>query len=90
LKAIEAEAQALMIAHQTDAVVTVPKSYWPRAIATLGPEGVTVSRDGVEILMKPDFDGGWGYSVPRNEREPLEPAGRFSDLGQSVYWYHPY
>jgi hypothetical protein len=70
--------------------VLVPKSRWPRVIASLRPEFVSIYPDGVDIMTKPYFDGGWGYFVARNERKPPEPAGRFSALGVGVYWYHPY
>jgi hypothetical protein len=97
LKAIKAESQILMLTEQPvtygtvpKVIVTVPKSRWPRVIASLKPEWVTVFPDGVDIMIKPFFDGGWGYFVPRSEREPPEPAGRYSELGQGVYWYHPY
>jgi hypothetical protein len=79
-----------MMTHPTKAYATLPKGQWPHAIAALGPELVTVYEDGVEILIKPGFDGGWGYLVPRSQREPPEPAARYSYLGQGVYWYHPY
>jgi len=97
LTAIKAESQILMVTERavtfgtvTKAIVTVPKSRWPRVIASLKPEWVIVDQDGVNIVIKPFFDGGWGYFVPRSEREPPEPAGRYSELGQGVYWYHPY
>lgn len=90
LKAIKAESQILMVTQPTKTYATVPKSRWPFIIASLNPEGVTVFPDGVDIVIKPYFDGGWGYFVPRSEREPPKPVGRFSELGQGVYWYHPY
>jgi ribonuclease BN (tRNA processing enzyme) len=58
LKAIKAEAQALMMTHTGRAYSTIPKSRWPRAIAALRPETVTIYEDGINILMKPEFDGG--------------------------------
>lgn len=58
LKAIKAEAQALMTTHTGRAYATIPKSRWPRAIAALRPETVTIYEDGINILMKPEFDGG--------------------------------
>lgn len=90
LAAIKAEARMLLLVHPTGASTTVPKRQWPYAIASLEPEHVTVYPDGVDISTKPYFDGGWGYFVSRDEREPPEPAGRFSKLGQGIYWYHPY
>jgi hypothetical protein len=88
LRAIEAESRILMATDPTSSHA-VPKSRWPLHIASLGPARVTIDPSGVDILVKPYFDGGWGYFVPRNRREPPEPAGRFSALGQGVYWYRP-
>lgn len=89
LKAIKAESQALMTRiADTDAVV--PRSRWPRVIASLNPKGVTVHQDGVDIMIKPYFDGGWGYFVPKDGRKAPQPEGRYSMLGHGVYWYHPY
>lgn len=90
LAAINAEARMLMLAHPAETSTTVPKRQWPYAIASLEPERVTVYPDGVDISTKPYFDGGWGYFVSRDERESPEPTGRFSKLGQGIYWYHPY
>jgi hypothetical protein len=90
LKAIQAESRTLMTTHSGETALDVPKSRWPRVIASLEPEFVMVFPDGVEILIKPDFDGGWGYHVPRNERQPPEPAGRYWALSHGVYWFHPY
>lgn len=90
LAAINAESRILMLAHPIDASTTVPKRQWPYAIASLKPENVTVYPHGVDISMKPYFDGGWGYFVSRDERETPQPAGRFSKLGEGIYWYHPY
>lgn len=89
LAAIKAESQILMSLSVANHV-TVPKSQWPRFIASLEPEFVTVRPDGVDVMTVPDFDGGWGYFVPRSEREPPEPAGRFRELSHGIYWYHPY
>jgi hypothetical protein len=91
LKAIRAEAQVLMKTYPTRTdFVDVLKMRWPPVIARLEPELVLVAPDGVHILVKPYFDGGWGYFVPKNERELPDPPGRFSNLGQGVYWWHPY
>ena len=97
LKAIKAESQVLMATQRAETYgpvpkrhVTFPKNRWPQVIASLKPEWVAVFPDGVDIMIKPFFDGGWGYFVPRSEREPPEPAGRYSELGQGVYWHHPY
>lgn len=90
LKAIKADSEKLMRTWSTTSGGTVPKGEWPPSIAKLEPEFVTVYPDGVDIMTKPYFDGGWGYFVPRSDREPPEPAGRYSELGQGIYWYHPY
>jgi hypothetical protein len=89
LKAIRAEAEVLM-AKPSGQDRDLPKAAWPRTIAALRPEFVWVDSDGVEIMTKPYFDGGWGYFVPRDPRTPPEPAGRFEKAGEGVYWHHPY
>lgn len=89
LKEIEAEAKILMMS-PTDTHGVVPRDRWPRAIASLKPENVTVFQQGLEILVKPGFDGGWGYFVPKDERIRTEPEGRYTDVGHGVYWYRPY
>jgi hypothetical protein len=88
LKAIKAEAHTLMNSHPINADVT--KARWPREIASLRPEFVSIDEEGVYITTKAHFDGGWGYFVPRKERHLPEPAERFEDAGQGVYWWHPY
>ncbi|WP_176593433.1 hypothetical protein [Sphingobium sp. EM0848] len=88
LQAVHSEARTLTRA--TTSPVVLPKSQWPQAIASLEPENVTISSDGVDILMKPDFDGGSGYFIPSNDKELPEPKGRFAPVGKGVYWYHPY
>lgn len=90
LKVIQTEAQTLIKNTPMRASTTVPKSKWPQVIASLDPESVTVLTDGVDILIRRDFDGGWGYFVPINKQEIPEPKGRFAAVGQGVYWYHPY
>lgn len=88
LEAIKAESQRLMSIYpgSTD----VPKSRWPGTIASLDPEFVWVMPDGVHITTRAHFDGGWGYFVVRNERHRPEPADRFEEVAQGVYWWHPY
>jgi len=90
LKAIKAEALMLMKAYPPSADEYVPKSRWPRVIASLKPHSVLIYRDGVEVTTIPYFDGGWGYFVPRKERQLPEPVGRFEEAGEGVYWWHPY
>jgi hypothetical protein len=93
LKAIKAECQALLMIPPIEGTTysDVPKSRWPRVIASLKPEFVTILRPGVFITVVPYFDGGWGYFVPRSKRDQ-PPAGdqQFSEVGQGVYWFHPY
>ncbi|MEO9131474.1 MAG: hypothetical protein ABI240_09720 [Sphingomonas sp.] len=90
LKAINGEAQNLMASQPAETPVRVPKNRWPRGIAGLNPEGVTIFSSGVDIKVKAEFDDDWGYFVPRNELESPEPRERFSAIGQGVYWYVPY
>lgn len=78
----------LMRAYPAEA--EVPKPKWPRAIASLEPDFVSIYADGVHITTKAYFDGGWGYFVPRREQSPPEPVDRIEDVGQGVYWWHPY
>ena len=87
LRAIRAESQMLMNAYPADA--HVPKAQWPRAIASLEPEFVSIYPDGVHITTKPYFDGGWGYFVPRTARDLPGSGGRFEEVGQGVYWWRP-
>lgn len=89
LEAIHAEAKTL-IGAPTKSPVVLLRGRWPEAIASLKPETVTVSADGVDILMKPSFDGGSGYFIPSKDRKLPEPTGRFEPIGKGVYWYHPY
>jgi hypothetical protein len=97
LKAIAAECQHLMQTEPPDTdngpVPTysgVPRSRWPRVIASLNPVDVVVFRQGCDVLIKPMFDGGWGYFVPRTKGRLPEPRERYSDEGYGVYWFHPY
>jgi hypothetical protein len=88
LKAIKAEARTLMASHPIDG--RIAKSHWPPQIASLGPEFVSINEDGVHITTRAYFDGGWGYFVPRSERDLPEPGERFEEVGQGVFWWHPY
>ena len=90
LKDIRSESEVLMQGPAPKTYAAVPKGRWPSVITSLKPNSVTIFPDGVDIMMKPDFDGGWGYFVPRHERHLPEPVRRFSALGEGVYWYHPY
>ena len=88
LKAIKAESRALMKTHPIDS--DIPKARWPRAIASLEPELVSIDKAGVHLMTKAYFDGGWGYFVPRREQSLPEPVERFEEVGDGVYWWHPY
>lgn len=90
LKEIRAESEILMRGAPPKTYAAVPKARWPTNITNLRPYSVTVFPDGLEITMKPYFDGGWGYFVPRRGRNLPQPVGRFSALGEGVYWFHPY
>ncbi len=85
LQAIHTESQVLLRTHAVGTVKDIPKSRWPRTLSGLAPENVEVSQAGVDILIKPHFDGGWGYFVPRDKHVRLEPAGRYRSLGHGVY-----
>lgn len=90
LKEIRAESETLMRGAAPRTSTVVPKAGWPTEITSLRPYSVTVLPDGLEITMKPYFDGGWGYFVPRPGGNLPQPVGRFSGLGEGVYWFHPY
>ena len=71
--------------------IGVGKGQWPRAIASLSPQSVTVDPgQGVDIMTTEFFDGGWGYWVQPGNKKPPKPEGRFEYLGEDVYAYHPY
>lgn len=89
IKAIRAESLELIAAGPTGAFTTAPKGGWPPAIASLDPDSVSVEPDGVDIMIKPSFDGGWGYYIPRDERNVPRNPGT-SPLGHGVYWHRPY
>jgi hypothetical protein len=91
LKAIKAEAQSLVATHpiKPKGWVDVPKSEWPPVIASLQPYSVTVHTWGVDISIKPYFDGGWGYAVSRNKRDLPMLEKCWSEPGQGVFWHGP-
>jgi hypothetical protein len=90
LKAIKAESDALMTAHASKSSASLPKHLWPQFIARLEPDSVTVYPRGVNIKMKPGFDGGWGYEVPRRDKRDLLMLPEcYSDLGEGVFWHGP-
>lgn len=87
--AIKAESEAMMRTHSTKAL-KIPRKELPPVITGLRPVFVTVSPEGIDIVVKPYFDGGYGYYVPKDGRGPPEPVKRYSKLDDGIYWYHPY
>jgi hypothetical protein len=87
LAAIKSEAETLM---QARAQGSVPEADWTPAIAGLKPKFVTVYPEGVDIVTKPYFDGGYGYFVLRDGQHLPDPRERYSTLNHGVYWYRPY
>jgi hypothetical protein len=90
LAAIKTESAALMRAHPTKLDHPLPPTEWPHVIASLQPTFVTIDQEGVDILVKPDFDGGFGYYVLKKGQPLPGPPKRYSKLGDGIYWYHPY
>lgn len=90
LKAIRDESEILMKVHRVEADEEVPQARWPRSIASIEPQMVSINSDGVYITTKAYFDGGWGYFVPRQQRALPEPVERFEEVGQGIYWWEPY
>lgn len=90
LNAIKAAAQTIMETYPPDALQTVPETLWPPAIASLEPEHVMINAEGMHIMTKPFLDGGWGYLVVRGGHVAPEPEGRFREVAEGVYWWHPY
>ncbi|MDO7834948.1 hypothetical protein Q4610_07790 [Sphingobium sp. HBC34] len=62
---------------------------WPPSITGLKPEAVTVHPWGVEIIMKPYFDGGYGYAVPNSKSDLPMPSSCYSEIQQGIFWYGP-
>ncbi|WP_204338133.1 hypothetical protein, partial [Proteus mirabilis] len=67
----------------------VPENQLPPVAASLHPEWVTVHEWGVDIVIKPYFDGGWGYHVARSRRDLPMLDGCYSEVGQGVFWHGP-
>jgi hypothetical protein len=92
LRAIESEARSLMMNHPvspSNEWVDIPMNRWPPEIAGLKPEAVAVHHWGVDIMVKPNLDGGYGYAVPKNKRDLPMPAKCYSELHQGVFWHGP-
>ncbi|QGP78145.1 hypothetical protein [Sphingobium sp. CAP-1] len=92
LGAIRVEATSLMADHpiktQRDEI-DIPKEQWPKAIASLHPQSVVIRQSGVSILMKPYFDGGWGYDVPRDASTLPMPTKCYSEVSHGIFWHDP-
>ena len=85
------EARSLMANYPTkyQQGIDVSKDKWPPTIAALNPELVKVNEWGVDILVKPDFDGGYGYHIPQQgHRLPMLPEC-YSERSKGVYWHNP-
>ena len=67
----------------------LPVSEWPLVIASLDPEFVTVIESGVDIQIKPFFDGGWGYVIPRTKPDLGMRAQCMSEPYPGVFWHDP-
>lgn len=90
LNAIKAEADILDTRSiPSQGWAEVPKNEWPVAIASLGPERVAVYQWGVSILIRPGFDGGWGYDIPRKSEQPPMPLECYSEPSPGVFWHSP-
>ncbi|MGE0665673.1 MAG: hypothetical protein AB7O49_03845 [Sphingomonadales bacterium] len=93
LAAINSEAHALMARYPTglpdDDWMGLPANEWPPVIASLDPASVTVTESGVDILIKPYFDGGWGYVIPRTKTDFGGRAPCMSEPYPGVFWHDP-
>lgn len=92
LRAIRDEAHMLATHHSLrlpNDSADVPANAWPPTIASLKPHSVTVYSWGVDISVKPYFDGGWGYHVAHSEQRLPMPIGCYSELLQNVFWHGP-
>ncbi len=92
LAAIRSEAQALAARYPAmppEHYSSIPESQWPATIAGLHPEMVTVYEWGVDITVKPFFDGGWGYQIGRSKRELPMFEGCYSEVSRGVFWHGP-
>lgn len=92
LRAIEREARVLVSDRPQSLSVEridIPEQRLPPKIASLSPKAVTVQQWGVDIIVKPGFDGGYGYAIPHRREDLPMPAKCYSDLGQGVFWHGP-
>jgi hypothetical protein len=92
LPRVRAEALALMRTHPVDPQASgraIPRAEWPQAIASLNPQWVSVRHGSVDIETRTFFDGGWGYNVPRSERDLSMPKRCYSEPSEGVFWHGP-
>ena len=92
LPRVKAEALALMRTHPVDPQASgrdIPKAEWPPTIASLNPRWVEVRRGSVDIETTTFFDGGWGYNVPRSQRDLSMPKRCYSEPSEGVFWHGP-
>jgi len=90
LDSIKTEFLALMQTHPARTHHALPKGEWPHVIASLHPTFVSVDEQGVDVVMKPALDGGYGYYVPKNGRSVPRPPEMYSQLDEGIYWYRPH
>ena len=90
LAAVKTESLALMRSHPSKVDHPLSKRDWPSQIARLQPTLVSVDQDSVNIMVKPYFDGGYGYYVIKTGRALPGPPERYSKLDDGIYWYRPY
>ena len=92
LNAIEGEARSLIIDYPIslpNGWVDIPIRRLPPKIAGLKPKTVTVHRWGVDIMVKPGLDGGYGYAVPKRQEDLPMPAKCYSELRHGLFWHGP-
>lgn len=92
LAAIRGDAQVLRArypAKPPEHYTRIPENEWPGAIAGIHPDRVIVHEWGVDIVVKPFFDGGWGYHVAPDKRQLPKPQGCYSEVSREVFWHGP-
>jgi hypothetical protein len=90
LSSIRAEGHLLMTKYPAlNDWTVIPADEWPPVIARLKPDAVYVNSSHVDIMMRHDFDGGWGYHIPRDRRHLPMPAACYSEPAPDVFWHAP-
>ncbi|WP_375186623.1 hypothetical protein [Sphingobium yanoikuyae] len=92
LRAIESEARSLMVDYPVSSPsgwIDISKRRWPPKMASLKPEAVAVHDWGIDIMMKPGLDGGYGYAIAQSQKDLPMPAKCYSELRQGVFWHIP-